>query len=232
MKDTPTYIDRINAYWNWRMFNSVSDKAQALYFALLHCANRAGFPNELCVPNSTLLSMVNISLRELFNVRNTLEQVGLVEIVKGKKGQAATYKFRQISELYCTNSGSNSFTNTDTNSFTNTDTNSSNIYRQRQDEDIKEVLPNGNTKKSRFIPPTVDAVSEYCLERNNGIDAQAFVDFYTANGWVQGKGQKPIRDWKACIRTWEQKRKQEPAKDHFAAAKSFFGVEDGGFIDI
>ena len=78
----------------------------------------------------------------------------------------------------------------------------------------------------------MDAVSEYCLERNNGIDPQAFVDFYTANGWVQGKGQKPIRDWKACIRTWEQKRKQEPATDHFAAAKSFFGVDKGDYIDI
>lgn len=87
-------------------------------------------------------------------------------------------------------------------------------------------------KRKVFAPPTVDAVSEYCLERNNGIDPQAFVDFYTANGWVQGKGQKPIRDWKACIRTWEQKRKQEPATDHFAAAKSFFGVDKGDYIDI
>ena len=69
----------------------------------------------------------------------------------------------------------------------------------------------------RFAPPTVDAVSEYCLERNNGIDPQAFVDFYTANGWVQGKGQKPIRDWKACIRTWEQKHKQEHVEQLDAA---------------
>lgn len=102
------------------------------------------------------------------------------------------------------------------------------ISTQDNDNDNEKV----RKKRNNFAPPSVDAVSEYCLERNNGIDAQAFVDFYTANGWVQGKGQKPIRDWKACIRTWEQKRKQEPAKDHFAAAKSFFGVEDGGFIDI
>lgn len=199
-----SYIDRINAYWNWRVFNSVSDKAQALYFALLHCANRAGFPNELCVPNSTLLSIVNMSLRELFNVRNTLEQVGLVEIVKGKKGQAATYRFCQISELYCTNIGTNPYTNPDTNPYTNTDTNPSNIYRQRQDEDIKEVLPKGNTKKSRFTPPTVDEVKAYCKERHNTVNPERFVSWYEANGWKVGKN--PMKDWKAAVRTWEDSK--------------------------
>lgn len=56
---------------------------------------------------------------------------------------------------------------------------------------------------SHFVPPTVEEVNAYCRERNNGIDASEFVDFYTANGWTQGKG-KPIKDWKACVRTWER----------------------------
>lgn len=60
------------------------------------------------------------------------------------------------------------------------------------------------SKASRFIPPTVEEVDAYCRERENGIDAQEFVDFYTANGWVQGKQSKPIKDWQACVRTWER----------------------------
>ena len=109
-----------------------------------------------------------------------------------------------------------------------------NGYEPKQEHKTKDYKTKDKEKEKRkvFAPPTVDAVSEYCLERNNGIDPQAFVDFYTANGWVQGKGQKPIRDWKACVRTWEQKRKQEPATDHFAAAKSFFGVDKGDYIDV
>ena len=51
--------------------------------------------------------------------------------------------------------------------------------------------------------PTVEEVRTYCEERKNNIDAESFVDFYTANGWVQGKG-KPIKDWKAAVRTWER----------------------------
>ena len=62
-------------------------------------------------------------------------------------------------------------------------------------------------KRKRFTPPTVEEVRAYCQERNNGIDPQRFVDFYTANGWAQGRG-KPIKDWRAAVRTWEARDKQ------------------------
>lgn len=66
-----------------------------------------------------------------------------------------------------------------------------------------------------FVPPTVLEVADYCVERNNNVDAEAFVNFYTANGWVQGKG-KPIKDWKAAVRTWERNAKSKsPPKNKF-----------------
>ena len=63
----------------------------------------------------------------------------------------------------------------------------------------------GRDKKisgTRFIPPSVDEVSNYCRERKNGINPQQFVDHYETNGWMRGKTK--IKDWKACVRTWEQ----------------------------
>ena len=57
-------------------------------------------------------------------------------------------------------------------------------------------------KRKRFIPPTVEEVTEYCNERNNNVDPQRFVDYYEANGWMRGKNK--IKDWKACVRTWER----------------------------
>lgn len=57
--------------------------------------------------------------------------------------------------------------------------------------------------KATFTPPTYEEVDAYCRERENGIDANEFVDFYTTNGWKQ-KGGNPIKDWKACVRTWER----------------------------
>lgn len=58
--------------------------------------------------------------------------------------------------------------------------------------------------KKVFTPPTYEEVAEYCRERENGVDAQLFVDHYAANGWVQGKAGKPLRDWRAAVRTWER----------------------------
>ena len=61
-------------------------------------------------------------------------------------------------------------------------------------------------KKERFKPPTVQEVQEYCNERQNGIQAYTFVNFYQSKGWKVGN--QPMKDWQAAVRTWEQKNKQ------------------------
>ena len=65
--------------------------------------------------------------------------------------------------------------------------------------------PNPNTNRragAHFIPPTVEEVQAYCQERGNDVDPQRFIDYYTANGWLVGKNK--MKDWKACVRTWEK----------------------------
>lgn len=58
-------------------------------------------------------------------------------------------------------------------------------------------------KTNRFIPPTVEEVAAYCKERDNGVDAENFVDFYSAKDWFIGKNK--MKDWKAAVRTWEKR---------------------------
>lgn len=71
---------------------------------------------------------------------------------------------------------------------------------------IKELNNNKSNiyeiKRSRFIPPTLEQVKDYCFERNNNVDAERFIDYYTANGWKVGKNS--MKDWKAAVRTWEK----------------------------
>ena len=69
-------------------------------------------------------------------------------------------------------------------------------------EVIEEAAP---PTRKRFIPPTVDQVREYCEERGNSVSPQRFVDYYSSNGWMVGKNK--MKDWKAAVRTWEQKEK-------------------------
>ena len=67
---------------------------------------------------------------------------------------------------------------------------------------------------SRFTPPKVEEVAEYCKERKNGIDPQRFVDYYDARGWTYGKGTK-MRDWKAAVRLWERGNSKDAHKDGY-----------------
>lgn len=78
--------------------------------------------------------------------------------------------------------------------------------KEKEGEIENECYPptplSGGTKAKRFIPPTVDEVAAYCQERGNGLDPEAFVDFYASKGWMVGKN--PMKDWKAAVRTWER----------------------------
>lgn len=66
----------------------------------------------------------------------------------------------------------------------------------------KDTVP--TTIKDRFVPPTLEEVKAYCEERHNAIDAERFVDYYQASGWIIARGQKVV-DWKALLRSWEKK---------------------------
>lgn len=66
----------------------------------------------------------------------------------------------------------------------------------------KDNIENNIKNNNRFVPPTIDEVKAYCIERNNNVDAEKWFDYYTANGWMVGKNK--MKDWKAAVRTWEK----------------------------
>lgn len=69
--------------------------------------------------------------------------------------------------------------------------------------DIEKDKERNIKERNRFTPPTLEEVKEYCNERHNKVDAERFIDFYSAKGWMVGKNK--MKDWKACIRTWEKR---------------------------
>ena len=76
-----------------------------------------------------------------------------------------------------------------------------------KEKNIKKEIDNVEVKTSthsqKFIAPTLEEVREYCNERNNNVDPQAFIDFYESKGWMIGKNK--MKNWKAAVRTWERK---------------------------
>ena len=72
-----------------------------------------------------------------------------------------------------------------------------NVNVNVNENDLKE-----NIKRKVFTKPTAEEVKAYCSERKNNVDADKFIDFYESKGWLIGKN--PMKDWRACVRTWEK----------------------------
>ena len=90
----------------------------------------------------------------------------------------------------------------------------------------------GETPKSkakRFTPPALEEVTAYCIERNNSVDPQHFIDYYTSNGWLVGKNK--MKDWKAAVRTWERNgySSAKPSRPNTKAQEldDFYNVASG-----
>ena len=70
-------------------------------------------------------------------------------------------------------------------------------------EEDKKTNVKKRTKKA-FVPPTVEEVEAYILEKGYHFDAQAFIDYYEADDWHYGKddNRKKVSNWKRCCATW------------------------------
>lgn len=90
--------------------------------------------------------------------------------------------------------------------------------------------PTPKRERKRFTPPKLEEVEAYCRERQNGIDAAKFVDYYEAVGWKVGK--QPMKDWKAAVRTWERRdasnASSQAKKEEAYRAPVFVGYDEEG----
>ena len=70
---------------------------------------------------------------------------------------------------------------------------------------VNTNLTDSNKEKSvSFKKPLINNIKDYCLERNNNIDAETFYDFYESKNWMVGKNK--MNNWRACVRTWEKRQ--------------------------
>lgn len=63
------------------------------------------------------------------------------------------------------------------------------------------------TGKNGFVRPTKDELANYFHELNVDYDkakqeAERFLDFFDANGWVVGTSKAAMKDWRASVRNW------------------------------
>lgn len=88
------------------------------------------------------------------------------------------------------------------------------IDKSSIEENSIEVMPKSANTPTRkiFKPPTLEEVQQYCIERNNNVDANRFIDFYSSKGWMIGKNK--MKDWKAGVRTWERNDNKQQKEEY------------------
>ena len=183
-----TYIDYLNEFNRWVENNHLTLPAQVLYFRMLNVFNRAGWPEWVPVDTIRLQVMTNgLSKPAAYRARDELVKAGFLRYQQGKKGAPNRYALVKIE-----NTGTDSLQNPLQFPLQNPLQfplqEPLPIYKTKTK--TKEKTPT-ESKRKVFAPPTVDEVRAYCLERKNGIDPQAFVDYYEARGWKYGH-HKPL----------------------------------------
>ena len=58
-------------------------------------------------------------------------------------------------------------------------------------------------KRAAFVAPSPQEVKDYISEKGYAVDAQRFIDFYEAKGWMIGRNK--MKNGRAAVRTWTRR---------------------------
>lgn len=97
------YIRLINAFYDRLETNPLNASAIALWHALVHVNNRAGWLDEFSVAVSVLCVKAGISERTISNARNDLKQKGYIDFKSRRGNRSATYKLYDLSANFAGN---------------------------------------------------------------------------------------------------------------------------------
>lgn len=203
------YIKLYRKLINWEWYRDINTKTLFLHLLLKANWKEGSWQGinykrgQLIASMNTLAAETGLTFEQTRTAIKHLKSTGEITYEKIAKGGLITIV--EYNRFQDNHTQKPQKTHTETQSETTEATHEPQQYKNiKEDKEVK----NNN---SRFVAPSVEEVRNYCRERNNNIDAEEFINFYQANGWVQGKG-KPIKDWQACVRTWEKNRKNKIAK--------------------
>ena len=198
------FIAEMKAFKILQPINRLSPGQRSLWLALFQIANDLHWREWFSVANVTLQSECSLSREGIIKARNVLKQKGYIDY-RSNGTNATSYKIISLTMTDSTQDSTQGSTQDSTQGSTQDSTQGCTLLKKQnkttQNKTVKE------NKQKKFEPPTVEEVEAYCRERENGIIGQAFVDFYASKGWKVGNN--PMEDWKAAVRTWEQRRKPE-----------------------
>ena len=181
-------------------FMALSASAQALYLHLSMSADDDGFCNQVAISMFKAHASVQ-DLEALLEKRYIYQFENGVIVIKHWRMANALRKDRytptafqeELAKLEIKDNGS----------YTWLPHGCQMVAERLPQDSIGKNSIDKNNNIRRFTPPTLEEVTKYCQERKNNVNPQKFIDFYESKGWMIGKNK--MKDWKASVRTWENK---------------------------
>lgn len=97
------------------------------------------------------------------------------------------------------------------------------VIKEPKKADSKNDSDSDNKSKSkRFKPPSINDVINYITEKQYSVNANQWMSHYESNGWKVGKNT--MKDWKAAVRTWETRSKQDEKTGYRSKANTAAAV--------
>ena len=88
---------------------------------------------------------------------------------------------------------------------------SKSIQQQEQEQEYKQeqnIKYTVRDKRGVFVPPTVEQVQAHIVEKGYAVNADEFVTYYEARGWVMS-GNVKMKKWKATLAQWNARAKKQ-----------------------
>lgn len=86
------YVKEMNAFYDWLETNTVSTSAIALWHALMHINNKAGWTAEFAVAVSVLEVKSGLKRSTINTARQRLQQLGRIDFRSRNGQQSAIYR--------------------------------------------------------------------------------------------------------------------------------------------
>jgi hypothetical protein len=94
------YLTEIRLFTEWLETSEVNTSGIALWYALMHIANRSGWKSELCIPVSALCLRTKLSRSAIYKERRALCDHGLIDFDVGDGRQSTTYRIIGFEERF------------------------------------------------------------------------------------------------------------------------------------
>jgi len=189
------YIKLINAFYDRLETNSLSTSAIALWHALVHVNNKAGWQREFSVAVSVLCVKTGLSERTISNARNDLKMKGYLDFKSRKGSKSAMYSLVDLSATIA-----------DKVSDKGSDNDNEPKQNQKEDEDttvdrILELLEKSKILEKKDITEFLrddidDVITTFGFEQPEEMIIEAIKDAARGNGRTWKFVYMKLVDWK------------------------------------